>query len=132
MEIDIEGGKELIPSLLSSLYIEDNLYKKINMVNILLNGLDDDIKKRVNTNKFKKIIQIYMDNTNFIRRLKLYCILLENTETAMEYLGTDYLTHEEFIFDKDFEILVNILNQRINNFVGKLLKIYSEGEKITL
>jgi len=132
MEIDIEGGKELIPSLLSSLYIEDNLYKKINMVNILLNGLDDDIKKRVNTNNFKKIIEIYMDNTNFIRRLKLYCILLENTETAMEYLGTDYLTHEEFIFDKDFEILVNILNQRINNFVGNLLKIYSEGEKITL
>lgn len=120
----IGEGRELIPSLLSAIFQETNLYKKLNMAHMIVNSIDDEIKQKIKSDDFKKVIEIYMSNVIFIKRLKLYCIISENTETALEYYGKDYLTHDEYMFDADLEKVLIILNRRINEFISILFKEY--------
>jgi len=129
--IEIGEGEELIPALLKQMVYEDNVMKRLQAMDTLLSAIDEDIAKKLKTKEFKKELNVsYLDDVIFIRKLKLYSKMNENVETAIEYLGEDYVTHPEFIFDEKFEVKVNILNKKINNFTGNLLKEYSMGDSI--
>lgn len=132
MELDLGEGKQLIPSLLNQLFDEDNYLKKLNMAYTVVCGLESDIFKETNGQEFKDFLENFLDNVSFIRKLKLYVKINENIETAIEYMGKDYVTHEEFIFDKDFEKLILEMNKRINKFNGLLLKEYAKSESIEI
>ena len=130
-DILLDDGKQLIPSLLQQLVFETNIMTRLQAMDTLLSGIDEEMKKQMDVDEFKLWLnQNFLKKTLFMRKLKLYSKINENVETAIEYHGQDYLTHAEFVFNEDFEKEVMHLTRRINSFVGKLIKEYSKGEGI--
>lgn len=120
-----------IPTLLQSATVQDNLLLKLNMVDTILNAVDDDMAKRLNTERLKRYLHSsYLDDTEFMRRLKQYSTMMSHTELALELLGQDYLSHPEFSWDEEFEQVIGNLNKELNRIVGMLLKEYTKGESI--
>lgn len=132
MELDLGESKALIPSLLNQFFDEENYVKKLNMAYTIVCGLEPNIFKATGGEQFKGFLNKFLTNVVFIKKLKLYVKINENIETAIEYLGRDYMTHEEFIFDPEFEKLILEMNKRINQFIGKLLKEYAKSESIEI
>lgn len=131
-EIILDEGKQLVPSLLQQVVFEDNVSVRLQATDTLLSALDEDIKKKLETQKFKIWLnKEFLKNTDFMRQLKLYSKINENVETAIEYHGQDYLTHQEFVFNEDFEKRVMLLTRRLNSLIGKLIKEFSKGEGIS-
>lgn len=128
MELDFGENKKLIPSLLNQLFDEENYLNKINMAYVIVCGLEPDVFKAVDGKKFKQFLEKFINNVNFIRKLKMYVKINENIETAIEYLGRDYITHEEFVFDAKFEAMILAVNKRINAFTGVLLREYAKAD----
>jgi hypothetical protein len=130
-ELMLDEGKQLIPSLLQQLVFETNVMTRLQAMDTLLSGMDEELKHKLKTDEFKLwLSKHFLKKSDFMRQLKLYSKINENVETAIEYHGQDYITHSEFVFNEEFEKKVMILTRRINNFVGKLIKEYSKGEKV--
>lgn len=127
----LDEGNNLIPSLLSQLVFEENIMRRLRAINTITKAVDDEISKKLKIDIFNIVLnQKYLKDVSFLRRLKLYSKINENIETSIEYHGTDYITHQEYIFDEDFEKQIEELSSMIDNFVGKLIKEYSKGESI--
>jgi len=140
-DLFIEEGTNLVPSILQNLYFETNILTRLQAIDTLMSALDDQIEMKLKIKAFKKKLkEEYMlpsknkkdPRDNFMRRLKLYSKINENTETAIEYHSQDFITHPEYIFDEDFENKITELNMEINTLVGSLTKEYSRGEEIEL
>ncbi len=130
-EISLEEGSGLIPSLLSQLVFEENVIRRLRAINTIIRAVDDEIKNKLKIDTFKIILNHkYLKNVEFMRQLKLYSKMNDNIETSLEYHGTDYITHQEFIFDEKFDIEIEKLSSMIDKLVGNLIKEYSKGESI--
>jgi hypothetical protein len=120
-----------IPSILQTLIFQENLLLKLNAVDTVLNALDDKVAATISAKKLKGYLhRNYLDDISFMRNLKRYSKLTENTELAMEYFGQDFLSHPETAFDEEFEATLATLNKRLNRIIGLLLKEYQKGEDI--
>jgi hypothetical protein len=120
-----------VPAILQSLIFSDNILLKLNGIDVVLNACDDAIGKALDTNAIRESLhKLYLDDINFMRKLKLYSKMMENTETALELMGQDYLTHQEFSFDEDFEKILSGLNKQLNKIIGQLLKAYMGGVEV--
>lgn len=129
--MDFGGNSNLIPNLLSQLVYEENILRRLRAINTLSQAVDDDIAKLLDIPTFLKTLnKNYLKNVEFLRRLKLYSKINDNIETAIEYHSTDYITHQEYVFDEQFEAQVEELSSFIDKMVGLLLKEYSKGESI--
>lgn len=126
-----EGNGSITISLLQTIFTQDNMFLKLNQMDTCLSALDEKLVKETNAHIFKKWLnEKFLKDTNFIRQLKIYSKINENTETALEYFGQDFISHPEFAFDKDFEKKLAYLNKQINHFTGKLLKELTKGETL--
>jgi len=126
-----DEGRDLIPSLLQQLVYEPNISLRLQALDTLLNGIKKEISDKMKVRVFDEWLRKkYLNNTQFMRQLKLYSKINENVETAIEYHGQDYITHAEYVFNDEFENQVMELTKAINTFVGMLLKEYAKGESI--
>lgn len=131
-EFSLDEGDNPLIVLFQQLTFEDNLSKKLVAIDLLLGGVDDATAKKVGSVAFKRYLRRnYLADMVFIRKLRLYSKILETPETAIAYLGTDFDSHPEFIYDEKFEKSAKKLELMINNFVGRLLKHYTKSEIIT-
>lgn len=122
-QLILDEGKNFIPSLLQQVVFMENLFVKLNAVDTLISSMDNDIIEKTNGKEFRKWLHInYLKNVEFMRQLKIYVRISEQTETALEYFGQDFLTHQEFVFDEEFEKKLSFLNRKLNHFIGTLLR----------
>lgn len=128
-----EGNDTTIISIISQLIFETNLYKKLNAIDTLLSSLDDKIAEKSNAAQFKKYLNTnFLLNVDFMRQLGLFSKMEENVETGLELQGQDYISHPEYVFDKEFAETKANLNKQINHFTGKLLRELTKGESLDL
>lgn len=129
--LSYEDKKQVIPEILHSIVFEENIFKKLNAVDVVVNALEDDVAHQVNAKQFKQWLhKQFIDNDKFMRRLNLYSKMNDNVETALELFGSDYVTHPEFMYDEQFFSTINTLHKRINEFIGRLLKEFHASESI--
>lgn len=127
----LDEKKDLLPTLLQGIVFESDLLKKLNAVDTIISALDDKMAENSGAITFKNWLHSkYLDNTLFMRQLKLHTAIIENVETKIEYYSQDYLTHQEYIFDADFEQVIITINKTINHFVGRLLRELGKGEEL--
>jgi hypothetical protein len=120
-----------IPSILQTLIFTPDLVAKLNGIDVCLNAIDDDVAKKVKAAQIRKILhEKYLDDVEFMRRLKLYSTMMGHTELAAELLGQDFLSHPEFNFSEELEHELAELNKFLNKIIGLLIKEYQQGEKI--
>lgn len=119
-----------IPGILQNLIFQENLSLKLNALDTCLHAIDENVAQKIGATKIRASLhQKYLDNIDFMRKLKLYSKMLENTETALELMGSDYLTHPEFVFDAEFETILSGLNKELNRLIGQMLKEYGKGDE---
>lgn len=132
MELSLDQPKTSVPQLLNQLIFVDNLYQKLHALDTILNAIDDTIAAALNLKRIQADLHKYIDNIEFMRQLKLYSKMCENTETCLELMGQDFLTHPEFNFSEDLEEELATLNKKLNKVIGQLIKEYAKQEEIPL
>jgi predicted metal-dependent enzyme (double-stranded beta helix superfamily) len=132
MELSLDQPKTSVPQLLNQLIFVDNLYQKLNALDTILNAIEDTIAEALNLKRIQTELHKYIDNIEFMRQLKLYSKMCENTETCLELMGQDFLTHPEFNFSEELEEELATLNKKLNKVIGQLIKEYAKQEEIPL
>ena len=132
MELSLDQPKTSVPQLLNQLIFVDNLYQKLNALDTILNAIEDTIAVALNLKRIQTELHKYIDNIEFMRQLKLYSKMCENTETCLELMGQDFLTHPEFNFSEELEEELATLNKKLNKVIGQLIKEYAKQEEIPL
>lgn len=131
MELQIDDGNSPLPQMLQQIAFEENIYKKMQAVDVICSSLSSKISKKVKGTQFKKWLnESYLENTDFIRKLKLISKLEAYPETAIELSSLDFVTHPEFHYDEDFQNAVTELNKQLNHFIGKCIRELSKGNSI--
>lgn len=132
MELQIDDGNSPLPQMLQQIAFEENIYKKMQAVDVICSSLSGKISKKVKGTQFKNWLnETYLENTEFIRKLKLISKLEAYPETAIELSSLDFVTHPEFHYDEDFQNAVTELNKKLNHFIGKCIKELSQGNSIS-
>ena len=133
MDILFDEQKSIIPQFLSQIIFEIDLLKKLNSVDTIISALDEKTATLCHAKEFKNWLhENYLDNVEFMRQLKIYTHMNSTPETALEYYGQDFLTHQEYAFDEQFEKTILRLNKQINYFVGILLREVSKATEIKI
>lgn len=131
--LDLGEGQSPILSLLQQSVFEDNMFKKLNAVDILISGLDSDIAENTNAKSMKVYLhKEVLSNESFMRQLQMFARISDHPETAIEYFGQDFITHPEFHFDRVFINKLATINKKVNHFIGLLIKEYSQGESLEI
>lgn len=143
--LDLGDGQSPILSLLQQAVFEDNLFRKLNAVDILISALEPHMAKISNSKEMQRYIHqdIFgysiedeseqdQEKQDFMRKLRLFSKVSDMPETAIEYYGIDFITHPEFHFDNDFDVKLKEINLRLNKFIGILIREYSKGEELEL
>lgn len=131
--LPLDEQQSPLPSILQQCVFEDNIFRKLQAVDILISALDDDMLKKIKGIKMKNWLHTnFINNVEFMRQLRLHSKVGEHPETSIEYYGQDFLTHPEFVFDAKFVETLTDLDKKLNHFIGKLLKEFSKTEDITL
>lgn len=121
-------------SLISTLFFHNDMLVKLNGVDSILSSLDDEITKKMKAKEFRAYLhKKYLDDVEFMRRLRFYSTICSNHELSIEYFGqNDYISHPEYQFDAKFEKTLAELNKILNEFAGKLLKEYTKGGELDI
>ena len=129
MELSLDDKPSPVLSLAQNIVFEDNFHRKFNAVDILISALDKDIKKETGAEEIHRYLHSkVLDNIIFSRKLGLFSRMSEHPETGIELYGTDYPTHPEFFYDKEFVKDLYEINNEVNRFIGRLIKKLSEGD----
>lgn len=123
-----EEGSTHLTEMLGSLARDTNLFKRLQMLEVIFNMMDDDVAKKIDMEEFKKFLEVYTDNHEFMKKAKRISIVEDNVETALEYYGQDYISTPEFNYDEKFQLKRRGIDKKINSFIGKALKELDEEE----
>lgn len=124
-DFNLSEPNQLLPSIIQQLVFEDNILRKMNGIDTLLSALDDDLAKKINAQQYQKWLHSFLENIDFVRKLSLHCKVCEIPETALELYGTDYLTHPEFQFDEEFNKKVVLINKKLSEILGHILREFN-------
>jgi len=129
-------GDDVSPmqSLIQTLFFHNDIQIKLNGMDSILSSLDDEIAKKLKAKEFRAYLhKKYLDDVQFMRRLKFYSTICSNHELSMEYFSQqEFLSHQEFNFDPKLEKELADLNKILNEFAGKLLKEYTKGGELDI
>jgi hypothetical protein len=108
---------------------EQDLYKKIRLTHIILHCIEIEEHKKQIT-QFHHYLEELNENVVVMRKLLLNSKIKEQPETAIFYLGKDYLgSDEDMIFNTDFEIFLANLLTRTEEFLGLVLQNITQQEE---
>ena len=132
MNLDFDDDSNYLYNVLSQAIFEKNMEKKLEVIDIIINSLDDKMKESVDSEDFQEFLHELFDDENFMRQLSFTSMIKENVETSIEYHGQDYLTNNGYNFNLEFEKKLGIIKKRINKFLGLLLKELNKGQELEL
>lgn len=131
--LSLDDGQSPILSLLQQAVFEDNVFRKLNAVDILISALDDEISDKKQAKAMKTYLhKEVLSNQEFMRRLHLFSRISDHPETAIAYYGQDFSTHPEFHFNKEFMERLSVINKKLNSFIGTLIKELAKGDEIEI
>lgn len=134
MDIDFGESKgAALFAMVQQVVFNDNLLLKLRATDVLINALEDEARENTEAEKFQKYIHALFADKAFIRRLTYLTTLKQNIETHIEYAGFDYLSNPDFHYDEAFETRSMLIEKKLAEFLGKLLKeLNSKGLKVEL
>lgn len=122
MILEQENDKSILQSLILRTASEQNIWIKIQQTHIIIKALDSDIYHKTRADAISKYLQRIKADIEFIRKIRYYSIMMQDPESALEYYGVDYVTHPEYIFDTRFEKRIMGIHDKLDLFIGHLLK----------
>jgi hypothetical protein len=133
MPIDLDmGGMNPLLMMVQNIALEQNIFKKLENTDTIINALDDETKEKVEGEKFQKYIHSLYVNDAFMRQLQSTSTMKDNVESSLEYFGFDYLSNPDFTYDKEFEQKLMIIRKKLSVFYGSLIKELTTAKGIEL
>lgn len=127
-----QDKSDIIPKLIQELMFEDNIIRRLNGTQVLLNAIDENIGDALGIKKEQAWLNTIIDNTQLMRKIRFITKIIEVPETALELYGQDYYSHPEFYFDANFHKRITDINKRISKILGSVLKEYTKGEEFEI
>jgi len=128
--MDDSGSEDKLFRMLQMLTFETNFFKRIQALEIILKMMDDNLSKEVKADSFDKFMKKYTNDSDFMRKTMLVSTMEDNVETALEYYGFDYISSPDFAFDEDFFKTRRMIDQKINEFTGLVMKELNKEEDL--
>jgi hypothetical protein len=135
MMADVEIGETSYSPILmmvQQIVFNDNLLIKLKATDVIINALDDETKKKVGALEFQRYIHRLFSEKEFIRRLTYLATIKSNIELSVEYHGQDYISAPEHHYDIQFETKTLIVEKKLAEFLGKIIKNSNKGTQLTL
>ncbi|MCJ7816856.1 MAG: hypothetical protein MUP55_03275 [Candidatus Aenigmarchaeota archaeon] len=132
---DVEFGEAKFSPVLmmvQQIIFNDNLLTKLKATDVVINALDDETKKIIGALEFQKYIHRLFGERDFIRRLTYLATIKSNIELSVEYHGQDFISAPEHHYDADFESRTLVVEKRLAEFLGKIIKNSSKGTSLQL
>lgn len=131
--IDLDmGGMNPLLMIIQNIALEQNIFKKLENTDTIINALDDDLKEKVKGVEFQKYIHKLYSDDYFIRKLQSTSTMKDNVESSLEYFGFDYLSNPDFTYDKQFEEKLMGIRKKLSVFYGSLIKEMTTAKGIEL
>jgi hypothetical protein len=132
MDFNLGEQNNSLLNYIQQVSLEKNVFQKLEYTDIIINALDDDIKKRVKAKEFQKYIhELYADD-EFMRKLEYVSTVKENVESSLEYFGFDYASAPDFTYQKETEEKIKEIRKELSRFFGSLIKEMSKGVELEL
>lgn len=108
--------------MLKTIILEENVFKKINILDIVIIMMDDATKEKLPIKKYRDFVKNLKADKELVKLLTFHSHIVANAETALEYFGRDYISNPEFIYNAEFVDQLDKINGTINQFIGEILR----------
>ena len=100
----------------------DRIDRKLSDTLILIDALDDETRKKLKTVPLKTYLNKFMRNSQFRRAVDIRNKMMLDTEEALAYLGTDYMTDPDHVYQDDLEEQIREIEEKIRTFLSQVYK----------
>lgn len=128
--VDLDNNQDKLFIIVKELVFEINFFKRLQGIKIVLKMLNEEQKAECEAESFSNSISKYIEDDLFMRQARLISVVSENTETAIEYYGKDYLNGVDFMYRDEFENKKKIVDGEINSFIGSVLNMIIKGSQL--
>jgi hypothetical protein len=96
--------------------------RKISDCLILINSLDDKVKEKIEADVLREYLDELMHNHDFRRQVNVRNQMMNDTEEALCYLMSDYVTDQEHTYNEELEGVIIEIEGKIRQFLAKVIK----------
>ena len=121
-----------IKSIVQQIIFEQNLKRKLDALDVVINGLDKQTYDNTNSKEFQVYINSLFSDRFFMRKLTYISQINDVPELCLEYTGRDYLSNQEFDYNDKFENKVSEIRKKVNVYLGALLKEFTKSTTLEL
>lgn len=111
-----------LTEIIKSIRETDRIDRKLSDTLILIDALDDETRKKLKTVPLKTYLNKFMRNSQFRRAVDIRNKMMLDTEEALAYLGTDYMTDPDHAYDEDLEEQIREIEEKIRSFLSQVYK----------
>lgn len=132
MDLNIGEQNNSLLNYIQQVSLEKNVFQKLEYTDIIINALNDDIKKKVKAKEFQRYIHNLYADDEFMRKLEYVSTIKDNVESSLEYFGFDYASAPDFTYQKETEERIKEIRKELAKFFGTLLKEMNKGVELEL